>query len=160
VLFPEHNGASLLALADIAAKFHRLPEGQPEWGFVAHRMEQEDIDSAIGFLADKVSRQTRLRLPRLPPGDSSLFQQGNDAFGDLFINAAAFVRADMIGMAHESWTIFVIVFWVCIHGVFFTVRADRFDLSSFTKKARASGRPAEVAFRRNRARPPDEKAGW
>lgn len=125
----KNDRAGFLSLADIAAQLLGLMECQPERAFILHRMEHQDIDAAIGLLADKVAGESALDIPRLAPRDCSLREQGNHALGDAVIDAAVVAgcvaaRAELIGLVLEPVVNLVLV--IGIHGVFFTVRADRF----------------------------------
>ena len=53
-----------------------------------------------GFLLTRLRGKSSGNFPRLLPRHGALFQHGNDAVGDDFINAPAFVSH--VGMAHES----------------------------------------------------------
>src|SRR5438034_2629463 len=45
--FPEHNRASVFALADVAAHRLSLLEREPEWRLIRHRMKQEHVDAPV-----------------------------------------------------------------------------------------------------------------
>jgi hypothetical protein len=84
-LFPEDDGARLLALADTAAKLRHLTERDPKRRFIHHGQQQKDIDAAIRMFADEVPGQPGSCFPRLLPWDGALLKQGGDAVGDSVI---------------------------------------------------------------------------
>src|SRR5690606_29366611 len=95
------HGHPALALADTAARFARLPEGQPALRWPAlrdHRAPQDqDIDPGIGPMGQRIARQAGTNRSRsspwLDPRDAAFLEFGDDPRGDLVIE----VRANLAG---------------------------------------------------------------
>ena len=88
------DAGAALALADTAAKSHRLPICEPALCLIAvpeQRIPQnEDIDPRIASSGCGISGDTDrgiVSLPGLDPGQASCLQLGNDRGGDVVVQA-------------------------------------------------------------------------
>jgi len=88
VSFPEDHRGAFLPFADMAAALLGLLEGEPVPAGAPHGHEQEHIDAAIFSFAGQVHREfgRLVAIPWLVPRDGALFEHGDDAVGDHFID--------------------------------------------------------------------------